>query len=59
MSIYFAIIIGLIIYNFIKKKNYEAKSHLIFLALLIGLIIIIVVLLFFLLKGINVPIGIL
>ena len=47
MSIYFVIVIGLIIYNFIKKKNYEAKSHLIFFGILLFLLILCLVVLFY------------
>ena len=40
LCVYLSFIIGLIIYNFVKKKNYEAKSHLIFLVIFLMLIVI-------------------
>ena len=43
---YLGVIIGLIFYNFIKKRNYEAKSHLIFLLIILSIVILLSFLIF-------------
>ena len=52
LCVYLSFIIGLIIYNFVKKKNYEAKSHLMFLVVFIAMV---VILLFLALSGAGMP----